>query len=129
MPWVMLRGDASAPFRKYVRDKLGNIIETLTFAPGMPQEVAYDHMPLIEGDLFHALVPMKTAANGKFEPIEREVFYAHFDTAPPVEVTTTEGIEPVTPEAVVVELETIAAVEPVNNTPPDEANQGKRRGK
>lgn len=81
MPLVMLRRDANGPFKRSVRDAKGNILETLEFKPGEPQDVPSDKVSAIIGDLYNALLPVvplfvpgtdPPQPNGKFEVIPRE---------------------------------------------------------
>lgn len=83
MPLVMLRRDATGPFRRCIRDEKGTILETLEFAPGVPQNVPGEKVSAIFGDLYKALLPVAPQfvpgsdppqLNGKFDVIPREEF-------------------------------------------------------
>ncbi len=81
MPLVMARHDIAGTFRRCIRDKAGNITETLEFPAGVPVEVPYDKVQYIEKDLYHALFPI-WLNNGKAVPIEEDVFRGDVITSP-----------------------------------------------
>lgn len=83
MPLVMLKKDWPGTFRRNVRDAAGAITETLKFEPGVPEEVPYDKLPAIAGDLFKSLFPI-TLNNGKPVEIEESVFREEIETTPEV---------------------------------------------
>ncbi len=114
MPLVMLRRDAFSPFRKRVRNAQGAIVKTLEFEPGVVVDLSQEDADVIKDDLYHALYPMRMEG-GKPFVIDREEFYAEFETSVPVDAA-----------AVMSTTETIAPVEPVNNTPADEPHRGKK---
>ena len=83
MPLVMLKKDWPGTFRRNVRNTAGAVTETLTFEPGVPEEVPYDKLPVIAGDLFKSLFPI-TLNNGKPVEIEESVFREEIETTPEV---------------------------------------------
>ncbi len=84
MPLVMCKKDATGTFRRSIRDKAGNILETLEFPPGEAVDVPFEKLPAVQGDFYHGLVPVRPlylskpnadgllVPNGKYAVIDPE---------------------------------------------------------
>jgi hypothetical protein len=112
MPMVMLRRDASATFRRWLRDEQGNPIRPLEFEPGKPVDVSWDDVPVIENDLHVALMPVSVGPTGKATVIDKEAFALILETDALEAATAPEWTEDIVPIVKDVEVGTIQINQP-----------------
>jgi len=72
----MSRGEKNTTFRRSVRDGRGAIVRTLEFPSNEPVDVAWEDLPLIQNDLFKALVPVRVTERGKSVVISADEYAA-----------------------------------------------------